>query len=338
MAGRNSQVSRIYAVLDILEGSPQGLSVAEIATRLADRGHHASKRTIYRDLEALNAAGFPLFPEPTEENSKEARWHLENTRKIKQYLVVSSRELVALYFSKEILTPLKDTPFYTDLEQVFLKIEDKLGTRSLEFFKELSHEIRFEPGPRWGLGLDPYTLETVRACCSEKQILEVTYSSVSSGTKKTRRLGPHYLYFAKGSLYLVAEDLEDSVIKTFGIPRMVDAKMLDEPYTGTQLDPDELFKNTFGIFRASEPSEIKILFSARVAPYVKERRWHATQRLVSRGDGTILFSLEVGTSPELVQWILGFGAEATVIAPDGLKREIVEAAIGVLRNYEKAAA
>lgn len=334
MSGRNAQVSRIYAILNLLEGTPQGLTVSEITSKVKDRGHEASKRTIYRDLEALSAAGFPLFPaDDGSADTAAQRWVLEKTARINQYLVLSPRELVGLYLARQVLTPLRHTPFFADLEQLFRKIEDKLGSKGREHLQELSSDIHFEPGPLWGLGVDPAILDTVSAACSEGQLLKCLYASVNSRSKKYRTLGPHYLYFAKGSLYLVAEELETHAVKTFSIPRMSEAEMLDEPYTGKKTDPEEHFKDSFGIFRGEAATDVRIHFARELASFIKERSWHPSQQIVVKGDGTIEMKLHVALSPELKQWVLGFGAQATVLAPVSLKESIQDEAKTITELY-----
>ncbi len=76
MHGRNAQVARIYRILSLLEGTPQGLSASEIRQRLAERDFEVSKRTVYRDLEALSDAGFPLFPSEQCSDESATRWVL----------------------------------------------------------------------------------------------------------------------------------------------------------------------------------------------------------------------------------------------------------------------
>ena len=94
MAGRNSQIARILALLDILDGSTDAQTVLELWEKLSSRGHEAGKRTVYRDLEALSQAGFPLMPDGDESNNQ--RWKLERNARINQYFVLSARELFAL--------------------------------------------------------------------------------------------------------------------------------------------------------------------------------------------------------------------------------------------------
>ncbi len=334
MPGRNGQVSRIYALLDILEGAPQGLTVNELTARVNERGHEAGKRTVYRDLDALNDAGFPLFPKGDAEDTNATKWVLERLTKVNEHFVLSSRELLALYLARGLLIPLKDTPFYADLDSIFKKIEGRIGTKSQDYFNELNSEFQFEPGPRWGLGIDPDLLETVRACCAEKQLLEVTYASANGGDKRPRRLGPQFLYFAKGSLYLVAEDMEKSGVKVFSVPRMTEAKMLDEEYEGEPVDPQTYFQGTFGVFKAGPPVKVTIHFSPLIAPFVRERRWHETQGVVALADGSIQLGIEVAVTPELVQWVLGFGENATVMEPMELRHKVIESAGKVLEKYK----
>ena len=58
---RGDQLARQWRVIRAIESSPNGLTVAEIAKR-----EETGLRTISRDLEALQTAGFPLYPERVE--------------------------------------------------------------------------------------------------------------------------------------------------------------------------------------------------------------------------------------------------------------------------------
>ncbi|MBM4254120.1 MAG: transcriptional regulator [Deltaproteobacteria bacterium] len=332
MKGRNAQVARIYKILTILEGAPHGLSVADLASHLQDRGFDVGKRTVYRDLDALRAAGFPL-EERGKSDEQGTRWALERAMRVNHYLVLNSRELLSLYLARSVLMPLKDTPFYEDLLSTFHKIEEKLGSKSQVYLRELSDELHFEPGPSWGLGLVPDVVETVRAACTERHRLRVTYSAASSGVTGERELGPQFLYFSKGSLYLIAEDFKDNVTKTFSLARMSAASMLDTPYDGAVTDPDSYFASAFGIYRSSEPVLVKLLFTPALAPFVKERRWHTSQKVIVRDQGRIELSLEVGLTPEIVQWVLGFGANVSVVEPPALQAMIRDEAARVVDLY-----
>lgn len=332
MAGRNSQISRIYALFDILEGSTSGYTVSELHQKAADRGHEASKRTIYRDLEALAKAGFPLFPEGDDESSQ--RWRLERKAKVNQYFMLSARELFALYLARGALTPLRETPFYQDLQSIFQKLEEKFGTKQAEYFSSLEQELKFEAGPAWGLGVNPEVLETIRAACSEGHQLECTYYSVNSKSETKRTLGPHYLYYSLGGLYLVAEDLADKKVKVFALPRFKNAAMLSDSYDGIITTPEDFFESSMNVFQGKEVEEIVIEFAHDVAHFVKERKWHSSQRVTNLENGKIRVQLEVSQTPELISWILGFGPNAKVKSPDSLAERIAISAMKIAKQYK----
>jgi len=333
MKGRNGQVARIYRILTLLEGAPHGLTVAEILDRLQDRDVAVGRRTVYRDLDALRLAGFPL-EERGNGGDPATRWTLQRTTRVNHYLVLSSRELLALYLARAVLTPLRETPFYEDLNSTFGKIEDKIGKQAKSFLHELSEDLYFEPGPRWGLGLDPDVVDTVRAGCTERQVLTIRYASVNSGTTRERQVGPHYLYFAKGSLYLVAEDLEDHKIKVFAVPRMEQAEMTEAAYDGAVIEPEEFFNHSFGIFRGDSPQKVVVRFHPHVAGFVRERRWHPSQQVIALEKGWIEVRLDVAITPELTQWILGFGSRVRVVEPAALVREIQDEAQRTISLYD----
>ncbi len=333
MKGRNAQVSRLYKILSVMEGAPHGLTASDLVARLHDWGFEVTKRTVYRDLEALRAAGFPL-DERGKSDEQGTRWTLERNARVTQYLVLNVRELFALYLARSVILPFKDTPFYEDLNSTFKKIDEKLGVKGQEFLNEIEQDFHFEPGPRWGLGLDPDTVETLRAACTDRQLVSMTYNSASSGETGKRTVGPHFLYFAKGSLYFVGEDLGDNVVKVFSVPRISAAEMTQQPYNGTAVDPENYFASSFGVYRGESPQPIHLHFNPQIASFVKERRWHASQRIIVRERGHIEFHLEVAITPELVQWILGFGSHVKVVGPKDLAARVMDEAQNIVEQYQ----
>jgi predicted DNA-binding transcriptional regulator YafY len=60
--------------------------------------------------------------------------------------------------------------------------------------------------------------------------------------------------------------------------------------------------------------------------------------VVNKADGSILLSLDVALTPELVQWVLGFGAFVRVVQPAALAEKISESAAQIVALYDEKGA
>ena len=81
------------------------------------------------------------------------------------------------------------------------------------------------------------------------------------------------------------------------------------------------------------PEPVKIKFADQVAPYVREREWHPSQRIYEHPDGSVSLSLQVCLDRALTRWILGFGPLARVVSPSHLAERIVDELEGAREQY-----
>ncbi len=98
MSNRNNQVARIYIELQALQNSRGGLSTKDIHTLVKDR-FRVSMRTVYRDLMALEDAGFPLVPVENDSPAQTGvRWQLMNNKQLKlaRKVVLNENEMRTL--------------------------------------------------------------------------------------------------------------------------------------------------------------------------------------------------------------------------------------------------
>ena len=123
--------------------------------------------------------------------------------------------------------------------------------------------------------------------------------------------------FAQGGLYLVAFVPEYDQLRTFSVDRIVSMSVTEERFEPKEL-PEDAFAHSLGVHQGP-PERIEIAFEPRIARYVRERVWHASQadRRAARRRASSL-TLTVSNDWALRSWILGFGPLARVIAPPSL--------------------
>jgi len=98
--------------------------------------------------------------------------------------------------------------------------------------------------------------------------------------------------------------------------------LLDRTFAPVKDLTTEAFGHSLDVNRG-KPERIQIRFGPRVASYVRERTWHASQQLDVLPGGGVRLTLEVCRDWALLTWILGWGAHARVLAPSALAEEIL---------------
>ena len=98
---RGDQLSRQWKIIQTLISSRMGKSAADLAEDL-----ECHPRTVYRDLEALQVAGFPIYTERVEGKNL---WSLLDTVKHQIPIPFSLPELMALYFSSDMMKVFRRT-------------------------------------------------------------------------------------------------------------------------------------------------------------------------------------------------------------------------------------
>jgi predicted DNA-binding transcriptional regulator YafY len=314
---RNAEVIRQWSILRDLEASRR-LTIDDLAKRTG-----VTTRTIRRDLEALQASGFPLFDEQID---GKRYWMLEAKafRRLDD-TGFTLAELSALYFSRTLVEVLAATPFQQDVASAFDKLAHALTPGMRQFLDRLPLVIQAK-------GTSPRSAKPGDAKSEREHIarlLDATlnhrratmkYFSMSSSREKEYVIEPYRLIYSPGGMYLLAFVPEYKALRTFSVDRIRHVSLHEERFTPSEV-PDAAFAHSIGISEGA-PEHIEIAFEPRIAPYIRERQWHPSQKNTDTKDGGVVLSLDVCNDWALRSWILSFGPLARVAKPSTLAKQI----------------
>jgi predicted DNA-binding transcriptional regulator YafY len=317
---RNAEVIRQWTILrEVERARGVGVTIDDLASLCS-----VTTRTIRRDLQALEEAGFPLYDDRSHDDGK-TRWQVNGQafKGLSAGLTVS--ELCALYFSRTLLESLSGTPFRDDVESAFDKLSAVLTPHMRQFLDQLPRVIatKADPSRRHDHPRQQQFIARALDATLHLRQAQLTYHSRSSDRTKTYLVHPYRLAYAQGALYLLAYVPEYSEVRTFAVERIQDISLLEERFTPIEELPDTAFPHSLGV-HSGPPEHVDIEFEAAVADYVRAREWHPSQRVHDGASGGVLLSLDVCLDRALHSWILSFGPFARVISPPGLAREIAE--------------
>src|SRR6185436_11821504 len=137
---RNAEVIRQWTILrEIERARGGGVSIDELAG-LCD----VTTRTIRRDLQALEEAGFPLYDDRSHDDGR-TRWRVNGQAFKGLAAGLTLSELCALYFSRTLVETLSGTPFRDDVASAFEKLSGGLTPHMRQFLDQLPHVIMTKP-------------------------------------------------------------------------------------------------------------------------------------------------------------------------------------------------
>jgi predicted DNA-binding transcriptional regulator YafY len=325
---RNAEVIRQWQVLREIESRRTGVTIHELATLV-----QVSTRTIRRDLQALQEAGFAVYDEGADNETK--RWRIDTApfRAVQEGLTAA--DVAALYLSRSVVESLPGWPLADELAAAFKKIEAALNPRTREFLATLPQVLSTKGSPRAGRTATPLVDTTRRLfdAARHRHVIEMRYFSAASNRAKSYVVHPYRLALAHGGVYLIGWVPQYDEFRTFAIERIERLSVSDETFRKTRELPADLFGSSMGAFWAP-PERIEVEFDRTVAPFVRGRIWHDSQQITEQPDGRLRMTLDVSNDWALRSWLLGFGAGVRVIAPTALATAIASELSRALVAYQ----
>jgi predicted DNA-binding transcriptional regulator YafY len=152
------------------------------------------------------------------------------------------------------------------------------------------------------------------------------YKKFWEESSSKRNVEPLALKEFKSRWYLIANDLKDNQIKTFGLDRLTDLNITNQPFNYPNFNIKEYFKYCFGIIRGveGEPQQIILSYEPIQGKYIKSFPLHESQQIIIDNENELRIKLYVYITHDLNMELLSYGNSLTVIEPkilvDGLNR------------------
>ena len=315
---RNAEVIRQWNLLRTLEAARHGATVKELARDLK-----VTTRTIWRDMEALQEVGFPLY---SDKDGRETRWTLSDPpfRGLAD-LGISVVELCSLYMARAMVDGMAGAPFGPALAGICKKLQKVMPAKMRGFLDRLPALIQAKAAPAKKPGTKAYegNLAALIEASLERRVCTMRYFSASKQRVKEYLVHPYQLVHADGGMYLLAWVPEYGEVRTFAVERIQKIARQEQRFEMSAELSGDAFGHSLGVNRG-KPEKIVISFSPRVAGYMRERTWHKSQRLENLPDDGVRITLNVCSDYALRAWVLSFGPFAKVESPSRLAEEILE--------------
>jgi len=325
---RGRQLLRILKLIKLFEHSRYGLTINELCREMT-----VTRRTLYRDLEMVEDAGYRFVKEGGGGGFSK-KWRFPPGMRKAPDKPYTESELLSLYFCMNLLQPFRGTPLRDGLESLLAKIEATFTEEEREYFGDLvfTHVAKMTPSKDYRR--HAATVSALSRACLEHRKVEVVYKA-GDDQSKTYAFSPYCIAYYGGELYTIGWSDHRQSVRTLRIDRIKTIKPLAAKFERPKdFDPEDYLGRSFGIYSEGEQEKVAIEFAKEASRTVLEREWHPTQRIEQQANGKVTLKMTVQGIAEVARWVLYHAPYAKALEPKELRAMVAENAMKAAATHK----
>ena len=327
-----NRTDRLLAIILELQG--KGWQRAEDLAETFE----TSKRTIYRDIQALGEAGVPVVSIPGRGYSLMKGYFLPP-------LSFTTDEATMLLLGSDLMAQSFDAQYRAAALAACRKIEGVLPEKLRDEVRYLQDSIRFVTTDAMERPAETEKLQQLRRAILQRSTVCFCYSARhpsstaeaegdstyhrTSPAQSTREADPYGLIHFLNAWHVIAYCHLRQGIRNFRLDRIDDLVLLPKTFQRP------------ANFNMSKPKSeqqrnvcVRALFDKEVTRWVREApSYYAISE--EETPAGLLVTLKPHQESEVLQWLLSWGSHVRVLEPETLRLRIAEEAQGMLRNHRE---
>lgn len=326
-------ITRLYRLLHLITLLRSGRRYDADALA-AESG--VSRRTIFRDLNILDAAGIPYYFD------EQAQAYAIRQSFFLPAINLTVDEALALVLASRKMIGQMPLPLFQQASRAAVKIESSLPKAIQDHCGSILDRLDVRwPAIAEDRDLDA-TFHHIRTAIEGQRKIRMLYESLYDAANRDplgktidTTVSPFRLVFIHRAWYLIGHSSYHGEIRTLKLSRIRKADVLEEMFAANdEFSLEAYLGDAWIMIPEGQRHRIELLFSPKVARNVAEVQWHHTQDCSFLDDGRLKFTATVDGLNEISWWILGYGDQVRVIKPTKLADMIKKTAHAVSKIYQ----
>jgi predicted DNA-binding transcriptional regulator YafY len=273
-----------------------------------------SKRTVYRDIQALSEAGVPIVSVPGTGYSLMEDYFLPP-------LSFTADEATMLLLGLDVMTQSFDAEYRGAAQSSARKIAGVLPEAQRDKATWLRESLHFISVS----SIDPHEaqcLQALRTAIMNQQQVRFSYRARNSSDPdiETRTVNPYGLLNVAETWMLAGYCHTRKDTRNFRLSRMGEVTILPAHFQR----PADYMLRAHKRMREDTGGVVRVWFDSEVAPWVEESRFFFVVDRQPTEDGGLSVTLRVRQERDALQWVLGWGSHVTRIEPASMQQLVTE--------------
>ena len=315
-----NRIDRLTAILIHLQ-SKQIVKAEEIADRF-----NISKRTVYRDLRALEEAGVPLGAEAGKGYYLCDGYYLPP-------VMFTKKEATSMLLAGKLVEKLTDEVTTNDYQSALFKIKSVLSNADKEFLTELNSfvDIKIIPAFSGENGQCNYLTDIQHAIVSQKVLCIDYHSYYKNESIKNRLVEPIGLCYYGNTWHLIAFCRYRNDYRDFRADRIEQLSITETSFERDKLKSMDKYFQT--LIQSNDIIEIIVRFDKKLSSELRSQKYYfgfISEKII---DNRVEMAFLNDSVEYVGNWLLRFGKNIEIVKPRTLIDHMKSIAKELSKHY-----
>lgn len=309
---------KALALFGLLLFSRRAHSLKQLAEQLC-----CSRQTILRLMEEITQTNICCIKKWQEGGQS---WYQAESPQARPNVTLSQEELTQLLLCRDFVRHMlpeghqhylhnatAKATYFTEKNAIIPDLQTPLGQGAVK------GSIDFSPFEK--------VLEILTQARSSLQVVELEYLARLRTEPKQHAFVPMRFVSYHDGLYVRGWRVTDKGTPEILSPMMLAVQRIRDIWPTRRILPKDVVisqpfppeSEHFGVAAQASPFTVQVRFFPPSTVYIQERQWSAGQSIEALPDGSVILTFTAQSELEVVKWVLSFGQEAELLAPEHLR-------------------
>jgi len=315
----HSRLQRLLRLITMLQSGGGHTAATLMATM------NISRRTLFRDLQALRDAGIPLVHRARDGYRLDKQAYLPPV-----HLTVP--ETLGLMLLAKQAAGHRHRPLASSALSAVYKLVTSVPEPIRSACSEMMSSISINPGASLQGDAESKHYTTLQPCVDSQRACRFVYQGPLDDQPFEGVLHPYALHFSNRAWYLFAWSQVHDQVRMFKLIRFHLLEPLEQKFhRPADFRAADQLGHAWQLIPEGREYHVELEFTPRVATNVSEVLWHPTQQQKILKDGRCVMRFTVDGLDEIAWWICGYADQVIVRKPATLRdkvKQMLKAAAG----------